>query len=710
MLPRRSLINIRLMPERLNSSSQCKPIKKLLISNRGEIACRIIRTARRLDIATIAVYSETDRDAMHVRLADSAYHIGPSAASLSYLNQERIFDIARRCQADAIHPGYGFLSENATFAEACVQNGLIFVGPSSSAMRAMGSKDKAKEIMLAAGVPTVDGYHGADQSDKKLRSEANRIGYPVMLKAVCSGGGKGMRAVMYENEFFSHLHSARSEAKSSFGDDRMIVEKFIHSPRHVEMQIFGDNYGNYVHLFERDCSAQRRCQKLIEEAPAPLISNSMRQRMGKAAIAAASSVNYAGAGTVEFLIDKDGKQFYFMEMNTRLQVEHPVTEMITGMDLVEWQLRIASGEPLPIRDQSLIIARGHSFEARLYAENPLEDFAPSPGRLVYFDLSSLENLSNIRLEMGYQQGDCISSHYDPLIGKIIAWDIDRTSALQRLHFALANLRLCGVGSNMPFLLALCQHTDLATEGSMYTQFIGDHFEELLLQCKDEQWLNLAACWAHLGCYLARRSMLRHCSSDPFKIADGFRINLPSVDDKLTLRWGKAVMITSLKESPPFFSFKVGEEIYKITCARSIVDIADTYEAVKMDAEYANERFRVTTVQYDKKAVVYCSRFPTSAVNFELAEPAYTESMSAGEPVGEQTISSPLPGIVEQIVVASGQQVKKGDTLLVMVAMKMECSLKAPFDAVVDRILCRVGDSVPKGAKLIYLADSDVADS
>ncbi|KFD49445.1 hypothetical protein M514_09712 [Trichuris suis] len=710
MLPRRPLIDVVLAHKRLKSSKQCKPIKKLLIANRGEIACRIMRTARRLDIATIAVYGETDRDAMHVRLADSAYHIGPSAASLSYLNQQRILDIAQRCQVDAIHPGYGFLSENATFAEACVQNGLIFVGPSSSAMRAMGSKDKAKEIMLAADVPTVDGYHGADQSDEKLKSEANRIGYPVMLKAICSGGGKGMRTVKNESEFFDFLHSARSEAKSSFGDDRMIVEKFIHSPRHVEMQIFGDNYGNYVHLFERDCSAQRRCQKLIEEAPAPLISNSMRQKMGKSAIAAASSVNYVGAGTVEFLISKNGEQFYFMEMNTRLQVEHPVTEMITGLDLVEWQLRIASGEPLPIRDQGLITCRGHGFEARLYAENPLEDFAPTPGKLVYFDLSSLDNLANIRLEMGYQKGDCISAHYDPLIGKIIAWGTDRTSALQTLHFALANLRLCGVGSNIPFLLALCKNTYLIRQGCMYTQFIADHFEELLLQCKGEEWLNVAACWAHLGCYLIKRSLLRNYSSDPFKIADGFRINLPSVDDELTLRSGEIVVITSLKGSSPFFSFQVGEGIYKMTCVRSIIDIADIYQAVKMDVEYANERFRVTLVRYDEKAVVYCSHFPTSVVDFELMEPAHTESMSVGDPIAERNILSPLPGIIEQIVVTAGQQVKKGDTLLVMVAMKMEYSLKAPFNAVVDRVLCQVGDSVPKGAKLIHLVDSDVADN
>uniref|UniRef100_A0A5S6R6B0 Methylcrotonoyl-CoA carboxylase subunit alpha, mitochondrial n=1 Tax=Trichuris muris TaxID=70415 RepID=A0A5S6R6B0_TRIMR len=699
--------NISVAQRSCKSTTQSKCIKKLLIANRGEIACRIIRTAQRLDIATVAVYSEADTNAMHVNLADNAYPIGPSPPSSSYLNQQCILNVALLCQADAIHPGYGFLSENAAFAEACVQNGFIFVGPSSSAMRAMGSKDKAKEIMSSAAVPVIDGYHGVDQSDVRLKAETERIGYPVMLKAVCSGGGKGMRVIVNESEFLDRLHSARSESKSAFGDDRMIIEKLVPCARHVEVQIFGDNYGNYVHLFERDCSAQRRCQKLIEEAPAPSISDTTRRSMRKAAIAAASCANYTGAGTVEFLVDKD--QFYFLEMNTRLQVEHPVTEMITGIDLVEWQLRIASGERLPIQDQTSITSRGHSFEARIYAQNPLEGFAPCPGNLIYFDLSYLAKMSNLRLEVGYQQGDAVSSHYDPLIGKIVAWDADRTSALQKLHDALANLQLFGVGNNVAFLLTLCQHSRLSLEGAMHTKFIDEHVEQLLHNRKDEQWLKVAACWAHLGSYLAMRESMRHCCSDPFGISDGFRINTAPTGDRLTVRSGDTLVSTNIKESHTMFSFEVGKETYKMKCVRSTVDeCAEGGKIAKMDIEYGSERIQVSSLFIACKARVYCSRFAGSFIDFNLAEPAWAESLSkVGAFSGEMNIAAPLPGIIERIVVTAGQQVKKGDVLLTMVAMKMEFSLTAPFDATVDRVLCQAGNSVPKGAKLVHLSSGEV---
>ena len=423
---------------------------KILIANRGEIACRIIKTARAMGVATVAVYSEADRNALHVQMADESVFIGPSPSTESYLLGDKIIQAALETGAEAIHPGYGFLSENAAFCRQCETNNLVFIGPPVESILAMGSKSAAKTIMADAGVPLVPGYHGEDQSPELILQAANNMGYPVLLKAAAGGGGKGMRAVYTEEEFDQALEAAKREARNSFNDDIMLVEKYLLKPRHVEIQVFCDSQGNGVYLFERDCSVQRRHQKVIEEAPAPGMSEALRQKMGEAAIKAAQAINYQGAGTVEFLLDAQG-QFYFMEMNTRLQVEHPVTEMISGQDLVEWQLRVASGEPLPCSQEQLQI-NGHAFEARIYAEDPENDFLPATGRLNILR-PPLEN-ANVRVDTGVVEGDEVSIYYDPMIAKLVVWDLDRDRALQRLTEALSNYRIDGLTTNIGFLYNL----------------------------------------------------------------------------------------------------------------------------------------------------------------------------------------------------------------------------------------------------------------
>ena len=420
---------------------------KLLIANRGEIACRVIRTARRMGIATLAVYSEADRDAPHVRLADEARLIGPPAARESYLSIERIIAAAKASGAEAIHPGYGFLSENEDFAEACVQAGIAFVGPTAEAIRAMGDKSAAKSLMEKADVPLVPGYHGENQDAAFLAAQAARIGYPVLIKAAAGGGGKGMRIVRNAEEFAAALASCKREAQSAFGDERVLVERYLDRPRHIEVQVFGDTHGNIVYLFERDCSVQRRHQKVLEEAPAPGMSDARRREMGNAAVSAARAIAYTGAGTVEFIAEQDGR-FYFMEMNTRLQVEHPVTEMITGLDLVEWQLRVAAGEPLPLRQRDLAI-RGHALEARIYAEDPARNFLPSTGRLAHLAFPPASEA--VRIDAGVEEGGLVTPHYDPMLAKLITWGENRGAALDRMATALAATRIAGVATNVAFL-------------------------------------------------------------------------------------------------------------------------------------------------------------------------------------------------------------------------------------------------------------------
>lgn len=450
-------------------------ISKVLIANRGEIACRIMQTAKKLGLRSVAVYSEADRKSRHVALADEAYLIGPAPSQESYLKKEVILQVAKDCGAQAIHPGYGFLSENVEFAELCDKEGVIFVGPPPNAIRDMGIKSTSKIIMSQANVPVIGGYHGEDQSEAKLMEEAQKIGFPVMIKAVRGGGGKGMRIALTESEFLPQLESAKREAMKSFGDQVMLLEKYVQDPRHVEVQVFGDAHGNYVYLFERDCSVQRRHQKIIEEAPAPGISQKVRQELGEAAVRAAKAVNYVGAGTVEFILDKHTHEFFFMEMNTRLQVEHPVTEMITGTDLVEWQLKAAAGQVLPV-SQADIQLNGWSFEARIYAEDPDNNFMPGAGPLLHLSTPKAEE-NAVRIETGVRQGDEVSVHYDPMIAKLVVWGPDRQSALMKLHACLAEYNIDGLPNNVNFLMDLAAHPEFVA-GNVDTDFIKRHYDEL----------------------------------------------------------------------------------------------------------------------------------------------------------------------------------------------------------------------------------------
>ncbi|CAF3985399.1 unnamed protein product [Rotaria magnacalcarata] len=448
---------------------------KILIANRGEIACRVIRTAKRLGLQSVAVFSDADRDALHVRMADEAIHIGPPQALQSYLRKDKIIEAAKRTNAQAIHPGYGFLSENYEFCTMCKENNLIFIGPPPNAIRDMGIKNLSKIIMHDANVPVIFGYHGDDQSEATLTTEAKKIGYPIMIKAVRGGGGKGMRIAFNEGEFLDKLNAAKSESRKSFNDEAVLLEKFIRRPRHVEVQVFGDMHKNYVYLFERDCSVQRRHQKIIEEAPAPGLDWSTRKKLGEAAVKAARAVGYVGAGTVEFIMDEN-QEFYFMEMNTRLQVEHPITEMITGTDLVEWQIKVAQGEVLPMKQDDIKL-RGHAFEARIYAEEPENDFMPGSGRLSYLRTPPTGEDGKIRVETGVVEGDEVSVHYDPMIAKLVAWSSNRTSALQKLRHALQQYYVGGLKTNIPFLMSLCDNAQFQL-GNVHTDFIKENRDAL----------------------------------------------------------------------------------------------------------------------------------------------------------------------------------------------------------------------------------------
>src|SRR4051812_49841964 len=506
---------------------------KILIANRGEIACRVIRTARLLGIRTVAVYSDADARALHVEMADEAVNIGPAPARESYLRAEAILDAAKRTGAEAIHPGYGFLSENAAFAEACAAAGVVFIGPPASSIRAMGGKSEAKALMEKAGVPLVPGYHGEDQSPELLLSQAKRIGFPVLIKASAGGGGKGMRVVSSAAEFDDQLNGAKREAINAFGDDRVLIERYVTRPRHVEIQVFADTQGNCVYLFERDCSIQRRHQKVVEEAPAPNLDPHTRHRMGEAAVAAAKAIGYVGAGTVEFLLDEDGS-FFFMEMNTRLQVEHPVTEYITCQDLVEWQLRVASGEPLPLGQDQLSI-HGHAIEVRLYAEDPQKGFLPQTGKLDH--LVFPRETFHVRIDTGVRSGDAISIHYDPMIAKLIVWANDRPSAVRRLRTALESTQVVGLGANTEFLLAIASHPAFLA-ADLDTRFIERHQADLLPEPSPAGDDVLA--FAALGVLLDRGAKARAAvSGDPYSPwagNDGWRLN-DDAHDTLILRDG-----------------------------------------------------------------------------------------------------------------------------------------------------------------------------
>jgi 3-methylcrotonyl-CoA carboxylase alpha subunit len=627
-------------------------IASLLIANRGEIACRIIRTARRLGIRTVAVYSDADAKALHVRQADEAVHIGPSPARESYLVGEKIIAAAKETEAEAIHPGYGFLSENADFAQAVIDAGLIWVGPRPDSIRAMGLKDAAKKLMDAAGVPTTPGYLGEDQDPARLQKEADKIGYPVLIKAVAGGGGKGMRRVNASADFPEMLLSCKREAASSFGDDRVLIEKYIERPRHIEVQVFGDSHGNVVHLFERDCSLQRRHQKVIEEAPAPGMDEATRETVCAAAVKAAKAVDYVGAGTIEFIADASqglrGDRVWFMEMNTRLQVEHPVTEEITGQDLVEWQLRVASGETLPLRQDELSI-NGWAMEARLYAEDPAHEFLPSTGRLDHFQLPR-----GVRIDTGVEEGDRISPYYDPMIAKLVAHGFDRGDAAAQLADALRNVEVWPVRTNAAFLARAARDRDFRA-GEVDTAFIPSRIDRLVPDPAPSEGV-----WNLVATALLASDYGSVAQAGPWDGLQGFRLNADA-DLKVAIAHGGETRLVDGAGDPPL-------EGIATAAGQTVLAFAQG-----------------------------------QAFAFTLPG---TGGGAAGGAASDGALLSPMPGRVIAVEVREGDKVAKGQKLVTLEAMKMEHSLAAPFDGTVAELAAVAGAQVQEGTLLVRVEKGD----
>ncbi|MCO5577021.1 hypothetical protein L7F22_030843 [Adiantum nelumboides] len=672
------------------------PISKILVANRGEIACRIMKTARKLGLRCVAVYSEADKNSMHVAMADEAICIGPPPAKSSYLNAAAIVDASLRTQADAVHPGYGFLSENAQFAELCKQEGITFIGPPINAIRAMGDKSESKTLMSAAGVPVVPGYHGEEQSASFLKSQADNLGYPVIIKATQGGGGKGMKIVLKPEDFLENLYSAQREALTSFGDQRVLVEKYILEPRHIEVQVFGDQHGNVVHLFERDCSVQRRHQKIIEEAPAPNINSSFRDQIGQAAVNAAKAVDYFSAGTVEFIVDSLSKDFYFMEMNTRLQVEHPVTEMITNQDLVEWQIRVAAGEILPCKQNDLSIV-GHSFEARIYAENIESGFLPAAGVLHHFRPPDAS--STVRVETGVHQGDAVSIYYDPMIAKLVVWGHNRSAALLKLHDCLSKFQISGIPTNIGFLKTLSQHHAFAS-GEVGTHFIEHYKSSLLGPVPEERRLKqvkmsaaLAACCVYVKDitkdYKARPDMSTITVGRGWACLHGFRLNY-ELERCVLLNHGQegdlVVPVTFCKDG---------------SCEAKVQDRDNTTTTVQMKLDQSNASTFTATINgvtsyisasfYRKDCVNHVDVwFNNNHHEFLLVEQVVDAETGDIEPSGFQSqkpktgthplgVNAPMAGRLVRVLVENGAKVNKGDPLLILEAMKMEHIVRAPRD-------------------------------
>ncbi len=664
--------------------------QKILIANRGEIACRVIRTARRLGIRTVAVYSEADADALHVRLADEAWPIGGPRPAESYLRGEAIIQVARDSGAQAIHPGYGFLSENADFADAVEAAGLVFIGPKAGSMRKMGSKAGAKELMQAAGVPVVPGYTGQDQSPDLLAREADRIGYPLMIKAAHGGGGKGMRIVRESAEFQPALDSCRREAANAFGRDRVLLERYIQSPRHIEIQVFGDAQGNIIHLNERECSAQRRYQKVLEESPSPFLTPQLRAAMGEAAVLAARTIDYANAGTVEFIVDPDGG-YYFMEINTRLQVEHPVTEMTTGLDLVEWQLRVAAGQPLPLA-QEAVAQRGHAIEVRLYAEDPEAGFLPGSGRLQRLRLPQAS--PQVRIDAGVVEGDTVSIHYDPMIAKLIVHDRDRPAALARLREALAACAIEGPKSNIIFLEALVRHPAVV-EARIDTGYLDRHLDEFTGtddDADDHPLLLAAATAALLQQEQARREAAAASAdpSSPWAIADGWRLGHAGQRPLAFEHRGERIELLA-RGHDGAYRIVHGDR----TAAVEDAGLSDDALWLRMDGR--GLRFRVM-LQPGRVDV------HDGARRLTLRPLAMYRHEASGQAAGDDRVLAPMPGRVVAVRVAAGDRVRQGQELLVIEAMKMELALKAPRDGAVAELRAAEGDFVEGDSVLVVLED------
>ncbi len=666
--------------------------KKILIANRGEIACRVARTARAMGVKTVAVYSDADANAPHVRACDEAVHIGPAPAAESYLKVDKILDAIRRTGAEAVHPGYGFLSENADFADALEKEGVAFIGPTAKTIRAMGSKSAAKDLMEAAGVPTTPGYQGEDQSSATFKKEAKRIGYPVLLKATAGGGGKGMRMVAAESELEDALRSAQREAKSAFGDDRFLIEKYVARARHLEVQIFGDGKGGVVHLFERDCSVQRRHQKVIEEAPAPKLPATVREKLLKAGVEAGKAVDYRGAGTVEFLYD-GGDNVYFMEMNTRLQVEHPVSEMITGLDFVEWQLRIAAGEGLPL-GQDDITERGHAFEARLYAENPDQNFAPSIGALTTLRLPE----TTARIDSGVEEAQAITPFYDPMIAKIITYGKTREEALGAMRASLAQTRVTGLETNARFLHALASDGDFAA-GDVSTRYIEDHETHLFARPPLDNRVLAAA-------LTARYETLHQTGADPWAALAGFRMNRPT----------RAALWIELDGKPAMATLSGAGGAVKATIE------PNASAAARREGEESGEPFRFSFEAARTDDGALCINLDGGAFNAFVAphgngarvfigadfwDVAYPDPLAgvSAHHSSEGSLVAPMPGVVTMLSAKPGDMIEAGKPLLVMEAMKMEHALKAPFDGVVKAYKFKPGDQVKDGDLLVEFEES-----
>ncbi len=668
---------------------------KILIANRGEIAVRVARTARRMGIQTVAVFSEADRDAMHVAACDEAHCVGGAAPKDSYLRGDKVLEIAKLTGAQAIHPGYGFLSENEWFARQCADAGVVFIGPPPAAIEAMGLKAESKRLMEKANVPLVPGYHGSDQSEALLIAEARRIGFPVLIKASAGGGGKGMKVAESEADFLASLASAKREAKNSFGDDNVLIERYLQRPRHIEIQVFADELGHCVYLFERDCSLQRRHQKVIEEAPAPGMTEARRRQMGEAAVAAARAVSYVGAGTVEFIAEHDfttSGRFYFMEMNTRLQVEHPVTEMITGLDLVEWQLRVASGERLPKLQDELHI-NGHAFEARVYAENPRNQFLPATGPINLLRTPGVNEL--VRIDTGVREGDTITPNYDPMIAKLIVHGENREHALQRLALALDEYAVVGFTNNVEFLQRVARHPAFAA-GDIDTGFIARHAGDLLPPPPAPSDAALAACalveWsaARDDSHAATRAAGE--PSSPWALADAFWPNQP--DNSVDFEYSQSGAHFGVSVVPQGNGFMLRLP-NSSPCA-----VADfNGESITITLGEVQCKARVLRSGMHRVVLLAGERFEFDAVD-RYAPPESDEGHGGH-------LTAPMPGSVVSVLVNVGDIVKKGQPLIIMEAMKMEHTIVAPLDGVVEAVYFAAKEQVKEGAELVALVANEI---
>ncbi len=673
---------------------------KILIANRGEIACRVIKTARKMGISTVAVYSDADANALHVSMADEAVYLGPSPSRESYLLSEKVIQAAKRTGAQAIHPGYGFLSENAEFCRLCEQEKIIFIGPPVSAIEAMGSKSAAKSIMEKAKVPLVPGYHGDDQSEAVIKQAADEMGYPVLLKATAGGGGKGMRQVWSEAEFAEGFAAAKREAKSSFGDDTMLVEKYLTQPRHVEIQVFCDNHNNAVYLFERDCSVQRRHQKVIEEAPAFNLSQTLREKMGQAAIKSAKAIGYRGAGTVEFLLDQDGS-FYFMEMNTRLQVEHPVTELITGQDLVEWQLRVAAGEVLP-KSQDQLKIHGHAFEARIYAEDANNDFLPATGTLSF--LRTPQESNHVRVDTGVRQGDEVSVYYDPMIAKLIVWDENREKALQRLSKALTEYRINGVVTNLDFLYNLAT-SKAFIERNIDTGFIEKNHDDIFHNSEQALTDELPMAALYMVLSLAQRSKsIAKDTTDPFSPwnhTNAWRLNEAHIH-KLTLAHNDihypVIVEQKRMGNRRYYLIRVEHETFQ----ERALDCQGWIDGDELYTSIDGYRSQATISRENDNISLFRAN---GVFNFTYIRPDCGLNNTEDQTNG---LTAPMNGTMVSVLVSAGDTVSKDQPLMIMEAMKMEHTIKAPTDGTIDTIFYQSGEMVDGGAELLAFTPKELS--